>query len=537
MDSSLVAMLTSRYAAERAIGVRVLLKKADESGLEDEDFFAPWLSHDLSLVRYGAALALAQNMDAARAIPRMLEVVRQEPLVTRRESLACLAFSAAYDSWYGPMDFFDGEEGISCMKAAAWDFASKKIKDLADCATLTTSFLPLGKFASMGPYGVSALARIAGSKLVDAGQRALAMSALSRMNSQNFWEKENSGLAPGIIEILEDQREYIKINALFSMAYLGIHGSQSIEAIKSYALHDAYSAESIEAALYFLYTLSSDVAKREAAQLTEVAKEYLDGAYSSKVRYNAGILLAQVNIAPLFDQAVAMIKESPDFASYWALGALLNRSGDLPEAIRASKIKELSQWVLASEEAAPQLKGMVAWFYSQREKKLPGDLTLAFLTDAILESIEKVYTESEDPNHLAKRSGLDILAHLKSPKIKEPLRLALAHKNEAVRMAAGLAAGASGFKDLIPNVYKAMLDGQEFAAFGIAWGLNELGDKRAHYWLSHYLMNGIACLMPSALAALRKSTGLIVADDIPMTPNSWRLRGRAWCELLKSSGN
>ncbi len=530
-DKNIVGLLTSPFVAERKLGIQTLKKAVSES--MSAEFLDTWLEDKRELVRFGAACCAAETLDGKRATSKVLAVIKKEPLATRKEELGRLAFLAAFDAWNGKVDFFDGKEGIEALPTAALQFARKKLDELVAIAALTSDFGALGKFASLGPYALPALAKIAGDKNAGQGQRALAMSALARINSQSFWVTDSGTLTAKMTDLLDAAPENVKVNALFSMAYLGLTGPESIKAIKTFVMRDAYSAETIQGALYFLYTLPDAVAKREEQLLQEVAREYLDGSYSQIVRYNAALLLARINVAALAEQVCGMIREEPDFASYWALAALINRSADIPEPNRATLIDRINAWVLESKDAVPQLKALAVWYQLDQKKPLPEGMTPLATTKAVRTSIATNYTANEDPSHLSIRSGLDILAHLRDPKIIQPLRLALTHRSEAVRMAAGLAGGASGIKELDDDLYKASGNRNEFAAFGATWGLKDLGDARASTWFAHYLLNGNACLMPASLNGLRALTGKKVADSIPSNPEEWRIRGRAWCTLLQ----
>ncbi|MFT7616506.1 MAG: HEAT repeat protein [Planctomycetota bacterium] len=533
-NPAIVKLLTSPYAAERKIGVKSLLALA-EKHWEEESFLDPWLNHSSELVRLGAANVAAQDLDASRAVKKIKAVIKKEKLTTRRQELANIAFGAAFNGWDGTVDYFDDKEENDEFAAAALHFVRVKLSALANSGTQTTNYRAVGKLASLGPYSIPVLEKIASESGEGLYQRGLALSALARMNSRSFWVNDDGTLSAKTKKMLDDGPEYLKINTLFSMAYFGTVDKTSVKAMSNFVLQDAYSAETIQGGLYYLYTLPDKEAQAEQQYLAQVAKEYLDGSYAQKVRFHAGVLLARINVATLASQAIEMIKESPDFAGYWAMGAVLNRANDLPEADRAKTISDLIGWVLASENCAPQLKGTALWHLRQKGTSFPKGVTVEKVTTAIHASMEKVHMASEDPSYLAIRGGLDILAYLKDPKVDEAILKNLKHESEAVRMAAALAAGNTGHKALIPKLYKAMNDDHEFAAYGAAWALNQLGDKRARLWFARYMLNGNACLMRSCLGALRTATGLKVGEIVPTDPKSWRVRGRAWISVLKKN--
>ena len=102
-------------------------------------------------------------------------------------------------------------------------------------------------------------------------------------------------------------------------------------------------------------------------------------------------------------------------------------------------------------------------------------------------------------------------------------------------MAAAMAAGKGGYDELVDQLADLAGKPNEFAAFGAAFGLMKLEDRRALPAFAEVMHGANYDLAQPSLHNLRSVTGKTLQEGDPTTPSEWRARAVLWREELAAS--
>ena len=514
--------LGSPFETERADAIASLV----EDGVDPESL-RPLLESDDPRLAVGSATVLARVASSPAAAESLLLAARRNRDRVARIRIGKLFFDTACRLRWTGEELHDKNLPLdSMLMRAACRFARSELIRLVKRGTEWTDYRALSSFFPMGTYAVPALAAAFFDEDLPVAPRALAAVALGRLDAREFWVGDGDRLHARLRGILDSDRTDLKHGLLFGAACFGHASRPFVRDIAEFTRVDA-SGLLIQSGLYYLYSLPQPNIEASRDELVACVEEFGSGYFQTAL-YNASELLARLKSPELARSLAEEIANEPTFASYWLFVAIMANFSSQQGAEAEARIRPLLEWALGPDQEIPQLEALGLWYWRERYGGDPAGSDVAAILEAVRESVGTTYLENDDPDNYAQRSGVEILALLGDPEAAGIIGRMLKHENEAVRMAAGMAAGNGSYEALVPALREAMREKQEYSSFGAAWGLKLLANRDCLTYFAGLLESGNAVLMPAALGCLRELTKQKLDPTIPKGSAAWRRRGRAW---------
>ncbi|MCB9832352.1 MAG: HEAT repeat domain-containing protein [Planctomycetes bacterium] len=523
------ALLESPYASERERGIEELAARLRAR----PDRVEAWLAEDDPFLRAAALRALIRNAGRVADLRPLVAHLGRLADEASRGEVAAELFAAACDHWDGDEPILEVAAAADpALRRAARSFILERLVELLGKGTLLTEHRVLAAFSVLEPLAGRVLGDLARDDEVYAPTRMLAIGALCRLDATDLFVDAAGQPSTAFQELTGAPNDGLKMAVLYGVAFRGLEGKPMMRELARYAREDAFNEYTIEASLYALYARGAAPLVGLEGEVDLCLKEFLDSFHAQRVRFNAAQLLPLRPTVEQIERALEMVAEEPRYSSYWALAAVFKSLPSLPEERRVA-IADRAFALAFRAEGPAQLRALGCWYARAEGRPLPEGLDLEALLATIRASTAALATADEDPDFYAIRSALEILAFLGDRRAIPLIREQLGHESEAVRMAAALAAGQGGFRELCDDLAGLLDRPFEYAACGAATALDQLGDRRGLLFLARYLASGNACLMPAALERLRQSGGKVLAEARPDRPSAWRARSRLWRRELE----
>ncbi len=502
----LLQRLESPFAAERERATQELIGIPVETSELIRVFDSVSSRVRLSLARVIAATGRGEDQQAVLAVCQEEE----DRLVAEELEIALLTIACRHECSLPPS---------ALRESATRRFLEAQLERLDQSGVGWSDDRELGRLFWAGSPGAKVLAEFLKDEDRSGNQRGLAAMILGRMVDSSEWVGEE-GPSPTFRGLLKAGDENLKAALFYGAAAAGIQAPKFLSWVANHAVDEAMGPSVIEACLYFLYTQDDAVLKAAGPSVTRCALEYTDG-YPESIHYNAAVLLKRIATPKVVSKRITQLKDSSVFSNFFLFDAIL--SGLSEGAAR----EDLIQWGLSHTVPQIRASAVLRWA-SAHEDQMPSGLDRVALVESLAASVAKTRSSEEDADCYAQRAGVASLAALGGQRAESVLRRLLSHSNEAVRMAAAMAIGDHGLKNLESDLVERLAEEGEFAVFGAAYALKKMGVAAAKPAFVRLLRSGNFVLMRPSLVNLRSIEGKHRVNSIPSTQGAWRVRARVW---------
>ena len=517
--------MASPYAHERRAAVVVLSKTRPKVAR-----IVAALSDDDRHVRAGAAQVIATVGDAAAVEPLRDAYATEVDRMVRNEIGGALfgIVTRLRESGVGLPSDLDTDDVR--LRRAAREFVFDKVDRFQKMGTQWTDHRRLAFFGRLGPFAAPALISIVGDENVRDGVRELAAVSLGRVDAEDFWVDAAGGFGKRLAAVLDTVPQMTRVALFYASTSAGVVEPSFMARVADYAENDAVGPFLIEACLYNFYGMHERGFPGARPHAAKLCIEFSNVFHAERVRANAGILLRRLEDPKTAKACLESIDENEQFGGYFLYDGILGSLVSQPMGTDDDLIRKIVAMGLA--QPVPQVRALCHRVHEERFGAGPEGSDLETHLAAVRSVANKVHSTGDDEDFYCQRSAAVILGRLKDKKAKDHLREMLRHPAESVRMAAAMAAGEIDLPDLVPDLVKVAKESREFAAFGAAWALLQVGDRRGLPVFVDLLECGNDPLRRPALVNLRWFTKMTLVETVPETGEEWRVRAKTWRERI-----